>query len=212
MRRGESPCFKLAAGMNPLRRKKRKRTCTPGFYARMAREGELIQLGDRVVPPDEFLNAIEARWGKPVAIVCDRFRKAELLDALTKAGWRVPYRLRGMGFKDGAEDVRAFRRAALDKRICAPVSWAIRSALYGARVQWSIPAGNSKLAKNSEGGRKKTHRDDLVAALILGISEFSRKAFRPVSSSQEAEVVSMNEAKPPPVESDTEGEFEVLVI
>ena len=74
------------------------------------------------------------------------------------------------------------------------------------------PAGNSKLAKNSEGGRKKTHRDDLVAALILGISEFSRKAFRPASSSQEAEVVSMNEAIPPPAETENEGEFEVLVI
>ena len=208
---GGIACLQACGGHLSLAKKEEKENLQPGFYTRMAREGELIQLGDRVVPPDEFLNAIEARWGKPVAIVCDRFRKAELLDALTKAGWRVPYRLRGMGFKDGAEDVRAFRRAALDKRICAPVSWAIRSALTGARVVID-PAGNSKLAKNSEGGRKKTHRDDLVAALILGISEFSRKAFRPASSSQEAEVVSMNEAIPPPAETENEGEFEVLVI
>ena len=143
-----------------------------------------------------FLNALEARWGKPVAIVCDRFRKAELLDALTKG--RMARSLpasEAWVSKTEPKTSALFRRAALDKRICAPVSWAIRSALTGARVVID-PAGNSKLAKNSEGGRKKTHRDDLVAALILGISEYSRKAFRPASSSQEAEVVSLDEGIP----------------
>ena len=181
---------------------------TPGFYLRMQQEGELIQLGDRVVPPDAFLHAVVARWGKPVAIVCDRFRKAELLDSLAKAEFRVPYLLRGMGFKDGAEDVRIFRRATLDKQITAPQSWAIRSALSGARLIVD-PAGNAKLAKNSEGGRKKSHRDDLAAAIILGVAEFARRETRATAAPQEAQILNMNETIP---ESSQEAEFEVLCI
>ena len=79
------------------------------------------------MPPGEFLAAIEARWGRPAVIVCDRFRKAELLDALNTAGWRVPFLLRGMGYRDGSRGCKAFpRRPALDKMITAPASWGIR--------------------------------------------------------------------------------------
>ena len=45
------------------------------------------------------------RWGVPGGIVADRYKEAELYDALNAA--RVPARpvtLRGMGWRDGAED------------------------------------------------------------------------------------------------------------
>ena len=58
-----------------------------------------------------------------------------------------------MGFKDGAEDVRAFRRACLEDKVTPIKSLILASAMSVARVVLD-PAGNSKLAKNAGGGRR----------------------------------------------------------
>ena len=83
-----------------------------------------------------------------------------------------------MGFKDGGQDVREFRRAVLDGRVKVLPSLLLRSALGGAIVV-SDPAGNSKLAKQGQGGRRQHHRDDTAAAAILAISEGLRRASAP---------------------------------
>ena len=78
-----------------------------------------------------------------------------------------------MGFKDGGDDVRRFRRAAIDGRIRTPVSLLMRSAIAGA-VVISDPAGNSKLAKGRDSSeRRDNHRDDALAAAILAVAEGS---------------------------------------
>ena len=56
----------------------------------------------RIEPIDDL-----ARFGRPDLVVADRWREAELRDALEAAG--VPpaaLDVRGMGYRDGAEDVR----------------------------------------------------------------------------------------------------------
>ena len=83
-----------------------------------------------------------------------------------------------MGFKDGSEDVRQFRRACLEGRVVPGASLLLRSAMTEARVVID-PAGNSKLAKNSEGGRRVRARDDAAAAAILAVAAGSRRASRP---------------------------------
>ena len=82
--------------------------------------------------------------------------------------------VRGQGYKDGGEDVRDFRKAILDGFVRAPVSLLLRSALNEARVVTDA-AGNSKLAKSGEGGRRKVARDDAAAAAILAIAEGQRR-------------------------------------
>ena len=99
-------------------------------------------------------------------------------DALDKAG--VPaaaLSMRGQGFKDGGEDVRDFRRACLDSRVVPAVSLLLRSAMTEARVVMD-PAGNCKLAKNAEGGRRVRARDDAAAAAILAVAAGVRMAAR----------------------------------
>ena len=89
-----------------------------GLYADCARRGELLTLGGRAVDVGLLLEAALERFRKPSRVVADRWREAELRDALEAAG--VPlaaFEARGMGFKDGAEDVRAFRRACADGRV-----------------------------------------------------------------------------------------------
>lgn len=153
-----------------------------GLYLDMARRGELLTLGGRAIPVPELLGEALTRWGAPDAVVADRWREGELRDGLSAA--MIPPAaliLRGMGYRDGGEDVRHFRRACLAGRVLAPESLLMRSALAGARTL-SDPAGNAKLAKGSEGGRKQNHRDDAAAAAILAVAEGERARAAPQPS------------------------------
>ena len=141
-----------------------------GRYQRMAERGELLVAGARVSDIVAMLREALARWGAPAAVVCDRWREAELRQALDTAA--VPWCavvVRGQGFRDGGEDVRDFRRAALGGLVAPVESLLMRSAMSEARVA-TDPAGNSKLAKGSEGGRRTRARDDAAAAAILAVA------------------------------------------
>ena len=86
--------------------------------------------------------------------------------------------LRGMGFKDGGEDVRNFRQACLQGRVTPVPSLLLRSAMSEARTV-SDPAGNAKLSKGTQGGRRLRARDDAAAAAILAVAAGTRQASRP---------------------------------
>ena len=139
-------------------------------YIRMLERGELIQAGQRVSDIGAMLAEVRRRWGSPGAISCDRWREQELRQELDKAGYSLcPIDSRGQGFKDGAEDVRRFRRACLGGRVTPVESLLMRSALAEARVVGDS-AGNWKLSKGSEGGRRNRAKDDVIAAGILAVS------------------------------------------
>ena len=141
-----------------------------GLYAECARRGELLILGQRTADILALLQAARERFGRPGRIVADRWREAELRDALSLAGIPLAsFETRGMGFRDGAEDVRGFRRGCADGRVIPIPSLLLRSAMAGARTV-SDPAANSKLAKGSQGGRRSRARDDAAAAAILAVA------------------------------------------
>ena len=151
------------------------------LYRECARRGELIQCGGAAVSVPELLEAALERFGRPAVIVSDRWREAELRDALDAAGVpRAALEFRGQGFKDGAEDVRAFRRACAEDRVTPAPSLLLRSAMAEARTV-SDPAGNAKLSKGSQGGRRLRARDDAAAAAILAVSAGYRVPPRPRS-------------------------------
>ena len=79
-----------------------------------------------------------------------------------------------VGFKDGGADVRDFRRAVLADRVAPVESLLLTAALAEARVA-TDPAGNSKLAKSSEGGRRQKARDDAAAAAVLAVAAGARQ-------------------------------------
>lgn len=72
--------------------------------------GELLLLGDKVVPVAELLNEATERIGYPEGIACDRWRLGELHDGMTTAALLAPVTPRGMGFKDGSEDGASISR------------------------------------------------------------------------------------------------------
>ena len=150
-----------------------------GLYVETQSRGELIQTGQRAVDLYGLLTEALTRFGRPNMIAADRWREAELRDALDKAG--VPpaaLEIRGMGWRDGAEDVRGFRRAILEGKVTPKPTKLLRYALGEARVLMD-PAGNAKLAKRAEGGRRSTARDDAAAAAILAVAAGARSAAAP---------------------------------
>ena len=150
-----------------------------GLYVECARRGELLTLGHRSVDVRALLRAALDRFGRPVRIVADRWREAELRDALDAAG--VPlaaFEARGMGYQDGSADVRGFRRACADGRVRPAPSLLLRSAMAEARTI-SDPAGNAKLSKGSQGGRRLRARDDAACAAVLAVSAGVRQPARP---------------------------------
>ena len=144
------------------------------LYRRCAERGELLQAGSRVSDVSELLRHALERWGRPAIIVADRWKEAELRQALERVGFPLTgLVVRGMGYKDGGEDVRRFREACLDGRVSPVRSLLLRSAMAGARTV-TDEAGNAKLAKGGEGRRQRA-RDDAVAAAILAVAEGSRR-------------------------------------
>ena len=148
------------------------------LYVRMEQRGELIQAGGRVSDIPALLSEVMERWGKPGVIVCDRWRDAELKDALESAGFPLTeLEVRGQGFKDGGEDVRIFRRAVAAGYVRPERSLLLRSGMSEARVTGD-PAGNWKLAKSTQGGRRRAARDDAAAAAILAVAAGERRTRR----------------------------------
>ena len=144
------------------------------LYQLCADRGELVRAGQRAVELALLFRQALARFGPPAAIAADRWRDAEAYDALNAAGVPIaPFEARGQGFKDGAEDVRLFRRACLEGRVRPAESLLLRHAMSEARVVMD-PAGNAKLAKQSEGGRRLRARDDAAAAAIVAVALGSR--------------------------------------
>ncbi|MCY3677930.1 MAG: hypothetical protein F4Z31_12695 [Gemmatimonadetes bacterium] len=147
-----------------------RRDGVAGLYRECAKRGELLTLGQRAVDVSALLGEARKRFGRPSRVVADRWREAELRDALEKAG--VPpaaFEVRGMGFADGGADVRAFRRACAEGRVTPAPSLLLRSAMSEARTI-SDPAGNAKLSKSTQGGRRLRARDDAAAAAVLAVA------------------------------------------
>ena len=145
------------------------------LYVRMAERQELLVVGGRTVPADALIRETLARWGRPLVVVADRWREAELRDALDAAQCPLAaLSFRGMGFKDGGEDVRLFRKALLDGDVRPSESLLLRAAFAEARVVGDT-AANFKLAKSTQGGRRAKARDDAAAAAILAVAEGARR-------------------------------------
>ena len=151
--------------------------CGP-LYTNCARRGELITAGRLVSDVGALLRESLARWGSPGLVVADRWRKDELRQELEKVGFPFcPMEVRGMGFMDGGEDVRDFRAACLSEAVHPHESLLLRSALAEARTVTDA-AGNSKLSKAMQGGRRMRARDDVIAAAILAIAAGWRRKRR----------------------------------
>ena len=151
-------------------------------YVEMADRGELVTMGERVVPAPQFLQAItDLLDTAPAAcFVADRYRQSEFEEALQAANIRVPVVWRGMGFRNGSEDCERFRSSVFDGLVQVRASLLLRSAFADA-VTLRDPSNNMKLAK-----ARSTGRIDAAAAAILAVAEGRRRSARPAQRARPA--------------------------
>lgn len=151
-------------------------------YTEMQGRGELTTLGDATVPVAAFLTeAMRHVEGQPIGgLIMDRFKQSELGEAIDRAGIRAPLIWRGMGWRDGNEDIERFKRACFDGNVKASPSLLLRSAFADA-VTLRDPANNIKLAK-----ARSTGRIDAAAASILAVAEGARITGRSQRKTREA--------------------------
>ncbi|MBI1416076.1 MAG: terminase [Limimaricola sp.] len=144
-------------------------------YSEMSERGELTTLGAATVPVAAWLGEIlrHVEGEQITALVADRYKQAELGEAMDRAGVRCPIVWRGMGFRDGGEDLERFRRAVFDGKVLSAPSLLLRSAFADA-VCLRDPANNLKLAKARSLGRI-----DAAAATVLAVAEGARVTARP---------------------------------
>ena len=167
-------CF----GSEPGPKERGLRDGVGAAYQKMEARGELVLSPGRISDVTTLLGEVWERWGKPKAIVSDRWRTAELRKALAQLDWPVVSLVeRGQGYKDGSEDVRGFKAAFLRGLVVPTRSLLLSSAVANARTV-SDAAGNTKLAKSAQGGRHSRSRDDAAAAAILAVALGWRKALQ----------------------------------
>ncbi|WP_221775484.1 terminase TerL endonuclease subunit [Sphingobium yanoikuyae] len=145
------------------------------LYVQMSQRRELFTMGDRTVPIVEWIEGVLRRAvaENVVAIVADRFKHSEVGEALDKAGNRSPVIWRGMGFKDGSEDVERLRRHVFDGKVQSAESYLLRHA-FAESVVLTDPAGNCKPAKGRAMGRI-----DAACSTMLAVAEGARIMSRP---------------------------------
>ena len=148
------------------------------LYIQMHERGELHLSGLYTANIGGLLDECLERWGRPLVMVCDRWREGDLKEACAEIKFPITKIItRGQGYKDGSEDVRAFQRAVADGDLKPEVSLLMRAALKEARLA-SDPAGNQKLSKSGQGGRRARARDDAAAASIIAVAEGMRRKKR----------------------------------
>ncbi len=141
------------------------------LYQRMAERGELRTTPGRSVPVDQILSDALQEFGEPRRIACDRWKQNEFWDALGGVGLgHVPIDWRGMGFKDGSQDLRAFMRAVLREEVWTTPSLLLAAAVSNARVRQD-DAGNQKLIKSSA---NSGHLIDSLSASIEAVAAADR--------------------------------------
>lgn len=143
-----------------------------GLYVRMRERGELILSPGRVSDVSQFIDSISADMAgeRIIALGCDRYRKQELMEAMSKAGvlaW--PIVLRGQGHSataDGSADVRSFQKLILEGgKVFSRRSMMMEAAIANSAITRDA-SGNPKLDKAKASGRIDAVQAGVIA---LGI-------------------------------------------
>ena len=150
----------------------------PGTYQAMIDEGAMRLYRGRVTPVGEFIKDVGARlrgqrvtlWGG------DRYRRAELVDAMRRARVRWPthskhsFRGQGAGSKaDGSRDIRAFIDLVLQRRLSVGAGKVLlHNAIASSSLRYD-GAGNPALVKANRGSRIDALQSAVIGAGLAAV-------------------------------------------
>ena len=160
----------LAPGIPSLERQEKRDRVPKGSYQTLHDAGVLsVAEGLRVPPAGLLIAMIEAAWGRPALIVCDRFR----LDDLKDTGIKCKVIPRVTRWSEASFDIRALRKAAMDGPMSvAEDSRAIIAASLAVAMVLNDDAGSVRIIKR---GTNNTARDDVASGLVLAAGAFDRQ-------------------------------------
>ena len=171
---GRVEALALAPGVPDIASQEKRDRVPGGTYQRLVSSGALLPADGLRVPPVALLvDAIMERWHGAAAIVCYRFRLAELEDAAP--GWRIEPR--STQWSNSTEDIRGLRRQASDGALAVAdgsrelLTW----SLSVARVK-NDDSGNSRLVKADSNSQS---RAAVAAAFLLAGGALDRERRRP---------------------------------
>ena len=174
---GRAEAIAVAPGIPSIATQEVRDRVPRGTYQKLVDVGALgIAEGLRVQPPAQLMDRVVQMWGRPAALVCDRFRLGELMDC-APPGLRIEPRV--SRWSEASADIRSLRKMAKDGPLAVPESsrllmaWSLSKALVK-----TDDAGNVRLVKD---GTNNVARDDVAAALVLGAGLYERSRQRPRS-------------------------------
>ena len=173
-----------ACGDNPTLLERSRADGVGTLYVQMEERGELTVYPGRVTPAEDFLRDCAGHLeGERIAVAgADRYRRAEVEDALAAAGLRWSMQWRGQGAAataDGSHDVRALQRLVLSQRLAVPQSLSMRHAVRESVIRRDA-AGNPALDK-----RRAKGRIDVLSAAVIAAGLGEREAAKPSRGSVE---------------------------
>ena len=174
---GRVEALAVAPGIPSLEDQERRDRVPATTYTALEERGQLqIAAGLRVQPPVALWRLVLARWGIPAAVVCDRFRLAELADVV---GGAAPLEPRVSRWSEASHDIRALRALSRDGPWTVdPDSRLLIAASLAAAVVKSDDQGSTRLVKS----RNNVARDDVASALVLAAGAYQRTSRRPVNA------------------------------
>ena len=167
---GRVECLALAPGLPDLAGQEKRDHVGRDLYQKLHDKGLLfVDEGLRQQRPIALWDAVTAAWGYPVLVLCDRFRLAELQDAIGNDALVEP---RVTQWSESSFDIRALRRGIGDGPfVVAEESQPLMIASLAVAHVKSDDAGNIRLVKR---GSNNTSRDDVAAALTLAAGAWER--------------------------------------
>ena len=167
---GRAEALAVCPGIPSVAEQETRDRVPQGQYQTLIDGGQLtVADGLRVQPPKLLWDAIRTTWGKPRVIVCDRFRLAELQDAVGR-GARIEDRI--TRWSDAAFDIRACRKFAKDGPLSVdPQSRALLAVSLSKAMVQNDDQGNCRLVKS---GSHNQGRDDVAASLVLAAGATAR--------------------------------------
>lgn len=173
---GRAEAYALTGGVPGLRERERQDGQRRGLYRLLANSGRLtVDEGRRVPRLDLLFAHLLAEGITPGAVICDRFRRGEVDDAV-RGRW--PVILRTTRWSESTEDVGALRSLAADGPLSVDVHSRplFRVALREAEAEEDT-SGNLRPRKR----RGDRSRDDVAIALTLAAGALSRRLRKPPS-------------------------------
>ncbi len=142
------------------------------LYRRLLNNGELTRVPGRVVNLGEVIGRAVETYGRPAAIITDRYREPEVAQAVADAKIRAPLVTRGTGFADADVDTRAFQAACLDGKVAVAASPLMRFGI-GETILKLDTSGAQKIDRARRYGKT-----DMYAASVLAVSHARRNPLR----------------------------------